>query len=413
VILSEDLAMIASGEPYSRAEERRPVPWVLVSAGFHERGGQSKANAALADHLLARGTSVHLVGHDFDARFRGRSGCTVHAVARPLRSDFLGVFGLRRRGREVARQVSRESPGARVVVNGGCCQWGDINWVHYVHSAWRAAPAALRSRVKEAVAGALFRRQERQALAAAGLVLANSEQTRRVLLDRVGLDPRKVRTLYLGGESAWRPATEAERAAARARLGQGEGRPLVLFLGGLGHDERKGFDTLWRAWAALCADPAWDADLLVAGGGAAAGRWAARVATAGLTRRVRLLGFTDRVSDLLAAADLLVSPVRYEPYGLNVQEAVCRGVPALVSGRAGVVEQFPPDLAGMVLLDPEDAADLAARLRRWRADADGWRRRFAPLGAALRARGWERMAEELVALADARLPRRDADVEGP
>ena len=215
------------------------------------------------------------------------------------------------------------------------------------------------------------------------------------------LPPRKVRTLYLGGEEAWRPATAAERAAARSWLGQGERRPLVLFLGGLGNDERKGFDTLWSAWRELCGDPRWDADLVVAGGGSAADRWAARVAAAGLTGRVRLLGFVDRVSDLLAAADVLVSPVRYEPYGLNVQEAVCRGVPALVSARAGVVEQFPPDLADMVLPDPDDARDLGARLRRWRADADGWRRRFAPLGAALRARGWDAMAAEIVELAEA------------
>jgi hypothetical protein len=376
---------------------------VLVSAGFHERGGQSKANAALADHLLTCGNPVHLVGHDFDPRFLERPGCVVHAVPRPLRSDFLGVFGLRRRGRRVAKEVTRAWPGARVVVNGGCCRWGDINWVHYVHSAWQAASveAPLRSRVKEVVAGSLFRRQERQAVAAAGLVLANSEQTRRLLVDRLGLDARKVRTLYLGGESAWRPTTEAERVAQRGRLGQETGRPLVLFLGGLGHDERKGFDTLWRAWSALCADPTWDADLLVAGGGAATSRWEARVAASGLTRRVRLLGFTNHVFDLLAAADLLVSPVRYEPYGLNVQEAVCRGVPALVSARAGVVEHFTPDLAELVLPDPDDAGGLAMRLRRWRADVDGWRRRFAPLGAVLRARSWDTMAAEIVALAEA------------
>ena len=406
----EQVAVPRSGR--AAAARRGPAvgaslaPWVLVSAGFHERGGQSKANAALADHLLARGNPVHLVGHDFDQRFLSHPECTVHTVSRPLGSDFLGVFGLRRRGRQVAKQVTRERPDARVVVNGGCCRWGDINWVHYVHSAWQAAPveASLRSRVKETVAGAIFRRQERQALAIAQLVLANSEQTRRVVVDRLGVDAGKVRTLYLGGESTWQPTTATERAAARLRLGHEADRPLVLFLGGLGHDERKGFDTLWRAWSALCADPGWDADLLVAGGGAAAGRWEARIAASGLTHRVRLLGFTDRVFDLLAAADLLVSPVRYEPYGLNVQEAVCRGVPALVSTRAGAVEQFPPDLDAMVLPDPDDAADLAARLRYWRANLDGWAQRFAPLGAKLRARGWEAMAAEIMALVEAVAP---------
>jgi glycosyltransferase involved in cell wall biosynthesis len=375
---------------------------VLISAGFHERGGQSKANAALADCLLARGTLVHLVGHDFDSRFLMRPGCTVHRVPRPGGKDLLGVLWLRRRGLRVARTVCASEPGSRVVVNGGCCQWADVNWVHFVHAAWRPAlpGATWRQRLKEAAAGLLFRWQERQALRAARLVLANSERTRRDLTDRVGLDQRKVYTLYLGGEAAWHPATDAERAAARARLGLEAGRPLVLFLGGLGHDERKGFDTLWRAWSALCADPAWDAELLVAGGGAAASQWEARVVAAGLSRRVRLLGFTDRVFDLLAAADLLVSPVRYEPYGLNVQEAICRGVSALVSARAGVVEQFLPELAEMILPNPDDTADLAVRLWRWRADVDGWRNRFEPLGRKLRTRGWDTMARELVQLVE-------------
>jgi glycosyltransferase involved in cell wall biosynthesis len=123
---------------------------------------------------------------------------------------------------------------------------------------------------------------------------------------------------------------------------------------------------------------------------------------------VRLLGFTDRVFDVLAAADLLVSPVRYEPYGLNVQEAVCRGVPALVTACAGVTEQYPANLADMVLPDPEDWRDLAARLRRWHADRQGWRDRFRPLGAALRAHTWRAMAEQLVGLAEARAGDQDA-----
>jgi glycosyltransferase involved in cell wall biosynthesis len=128
--------------------------------------------------------------------------------------------------------------------------------------------------------------------------------------------------------------------------------------------------------------------------------WQARIAAAGLAGRVRLLGFTDRVFDLLAAADLLVSPVRYEPYGLNVQEAIGRGVPALVSARAGVVERYPQTLTDMILPDPDDWSDLAARLLRWRADVAGWRERFRPLAESLRAQTWERMAEQIVDLAE-------------
>jgi glycosyltransferase involved in cell wall biosynthesis len=375
---------------------------VLVSAGFHEQGGQAKATAALADYLLARGTPVHLVAHDVDRRFLGRPECTVHRVPRPGRADFWGVLCLRRRGRVVARQVCARHPAARVVVNGGCCEWGDLNWVHYLHSAWRPSLKEMpfRSRLKEVVAGSVFRRQERRALRVARLVLTNSERTRADVVNRVGIDPARVHTVYYGGEAAWREPTAAERAAARAWLGQSEERPLVVFVGGFGRDERKGFDTLWAAWQELCRGPGWDADLVAAGGGAGAAAWHRRVEQAGLGKRARFLGLTDRIYDVLAAADLLVSPTRYEPYGLNVQEAICRGVPALVSACAGVTEQYPPALADLILPGPDNARDLADRLRRWRADVAGWRERFLPLAAALRRYSWSEMAASIVALAE-------------
>jgi glycosyltransferase involved in cell wall biosynthesis len=99
---------------------------------------------------------------------------------------------------------------------------------------------------------------------------------------------------------------------------------------------------------------------------------------------------------VLAAADLLVSPVRYEPYGLNVQEAICRGVPAVVSRCAGVAERYPADLADMLLNDPDDAGDLVRILRRWLPQRDAWKARVAPLGGQLRANSWEQMAETFV-----------------
>jgi glycosyltransferase involved in cell wall biosynthesis len=378
------------------------VPWVLVSADFRQQGGQSKANAALADYLLARGTPVHLVAHEWDDRFRRHRACVVHAIRRPFGVYVLDEFWLRLRSRRIVRRLVAANPSTRVLVNGGCCDWNDINWIHYVHAGWSSASAnqPILARLKETYAGYVFRRQERSALRHARLVLANSQTTRQLLIDRVGLVPSRVHTVYLGSDPTWGPVDAAERKAARDWLGQPEHRPLVAFVGGLGHDQRKGFDTLWAAWRELCAAPDWDADLVVAGGGAASAVWQARITEAGLAGRVRLLGFTDRVQDLLATADLLVSPARYEPYGLNVQEAVCCGVPALVSRRAGVVEQYPPDLADLILPDPDDAGDLAARLRRWRPERERWRQRFRPLSEQRRRYSWPEMAAEIVGLVE-------------
>ena len=75
------------------AAPSRP-PWVLVSAGFHGRGGQSRANAALAEYLLRRGHPVHLVAHDLEEGFLDRPGCTVHPVHRPLRRGLPGLSAI-------------------------------------------------------------------------------------------------------------------------------------------------------------------------------------------------------------------------------------------------------------------------------------------------------------------------------
>ena len=386
----------------NRKSKILPAPWVVVAGGFHERGGMDKANAALARHLLARGTPVHLVAHEVAPRLAADPLASVHLVAHPARSFLLGERLLARRGAEVARAVKGRWPAATVVTNGGNCLWPDVNWVHAVHHAWppadRGAPALFRARNR--VAKLLARRRERQALGAARLVVANSERTRRDLLEHLGLDPARVRTVRLGGEAGCRAVTAEERAAARAWLGVGEGRPVVAFVGALGHDRNKGFDTLLDAWESLCRRPVWDAELVAAGGGRGFEAWERNVGRRGLAARVRLLGFTERVSDVLAAADLLVSPARYESYGLNAHEAISRGVPALVSAASGVAEEYPPALSAMLLPRPDDAEDLARRLLLWRGEVAEWKARFAPLASRLRARTWDDMAAEFVNLVE-------------
>ncbi len=379
--------------------DRTPsAPWVIVAPGFHRQGGMEKANLALAEYLLERGSPVHLVGHSVDPELAAHPCARAHVVPRPAASFLLGERSIDRRGRAVARVVTAADPRARVVVNGGNCGWYDVNWVHYVHHAWGGADAGapLWFRAKNRVLGAVARRQERDRVPAARVVVSNSRLTGRHLVEHLRVDPARVHDVYLGSDPAWGVASDEERAAARAWLGVAAGRPLVAFVGALGHDARKGFDTLLDAWTRLCRDPSWDADLVAAGGGRGIERWRGEVERLGLAGRVRLLGFTDRVPELLAAADLLVSPVRYEAYGLNVQEALCRGLPVVVSGRAGIAERFEADLADMVLPDPEDAAELARRLARWRAAGEEWKRRVQPLGALLRRRTWREMAHEIV-----------------
>lgn len=379
------------------------APWVMVAGGFHQMGGMDKANAALASYLIEQNTPVHLVGHRVDRALGDHPLVTVHSAPRPAGAFLLGEWYLEKYGRKVAQQVTARWPEARVLVNGGNCRWADINWVHCVHHAWprvdEGAPAWFR--LKNRLAKTVAKRRERASLREARLVIANSERTRQDLIAHLNLDPERVKKVYLGTDAAWGQATAEERRAARAGLNVPAQIPLLVFVGALGHDRNKGFDTLLAAWRKLRAQTDWQARLIVAGGGQAVAEWRERIARAGLSEQIRLLGFSDRVAELLAAADLLVSPARYEAYGLNVREAICRGVPALVSGRAGVAEHYPPELAEMILPDAEDVDGLAGRLLQWRSKAAYWKDRFLPLADKLRSYTWADMARRIVAQAEA------------
>src|SRR5215218_5609125 len=167
----------------ARAE---PPPWVIVAGGFHQHGGMDRANAALASHLLETGREVHLVGHDIDPAFERERRARVHVVARPRGFPGLAERMLGRRGGSVARAVVAANERARVVVNGGNCPWPDINWVHAVHAAWPVcddgAPWWSRSRARRLKDIAVAR--ERKALRSAAVVVANSETTRRTVIEQ-------------------------------------------------------------------------------------------------------------------------------------------------------------------------------------------------------------------------------------
>ncbi|MCI0673334.1 MAG: glycosyltransferase family 4 protein, partial [Myxococcaceae bacterium] len=219
-------------------------------------------------------------------------------------------------------------------------------------------------------------------------------------LVRLGVRAERIRVVYCGIEAErFRPPTPEQRAATRREEGWRDGQLVVAFIGALG-DRRKGFDTLYTAWKQLEREGGWSGVLLVLGGGVERARWEERARNEGL-HSLRFLGFRTDVPRLLAGCDALVAPTRYESYGLGVVEALCTGVPALVSRDAGVAERYPPDLGRLLLLDdPEDAPVLARALRGWAASREQVRGRVLALGAALRQDDWHAMARTLVSHAE-------------
>jgi len=375
-------------------------PYLLVAGDFVKAGGMDGANHALASYLADAGGEVHLAALRAEQDLAGRPNVIVHRAPKLAGSYLLAEPLLDRAGRRWARSIARR--GGRVVVNGGNCQWGDINWLHYVHAAYQ--PESERIGLRRLKAWASRRRfvsAERAALGRARLVIANSERTRQDVVNRLRIPESRVHRVYYGIDAdRFRPVTDESRTRARAALGWPANRSCVAFIGSLG-DLRKGFDTVFSAWEILCDGRQWDADLVVVGKGRQVPAWKARAAEAGLKSRMRFLGFRDDVAEILAACDALVAPARYEAYGRAVQEALCRGLPAFVTRSAGVAEHYPLQLEDLLIPDPDNAGDLAARLRAWRQCIDGYRDAVAPLSQRLRAHTWNRMARQIVEIIEA------------
>ena len=230
----------------------------------------------------------------------------------------------------------------------------------------------------------------------ARVVIANSRATARTLIAAGLAVPSVVHTVYLGSDSSWSRATARERAAARAAFNVSHDDRVVAFVGTLGFDLNKGFDLLWGAWTQLASAGGWNARLLVAGGGGRLPFWQREGERAGIGGQVQFLGHTPRIREVLAAADLLVSPVRYEAYGLNVQEALCRGAGVMVTANAGIVERFDAELSSSVLPADVSSDALADALRTWATDVEGWKLSAASTAARLQSRSWDDMASEFV-----------------
>jgi glycosyltransferase involved in cell wall biosynthesis len=226
-------------------------------------------------------------------------------------------------------------------------------------------------------------------------VICNSEVTRRDVIEKVGVDPSRTTMVYYGTDpEQFHPPQPAERIAFRKRLQWPSDQPVGLFIGALG-DRRKGFDTLFSAWKTLCTETSWDALLVVIGSGHELPAWETRARAAGLTNRIHFLGFRTDVSSLLQAADALIHPARYEAYGLGVHEAFCCGIPAVVSASAGIAERYPADLKGLLIPDPESPAELANRLKCWRAQSGSFAASVRSLSDQLRSRTWADMASDI------------------
>lgn len=334
---------------------------------------------------------------------------------------------------EVLRQEARHQPGHYDLVHSHYWLSGQVGWlardrwrvplIHTAHTLAAVKNAALAD--GDCPEPATREIGEKQVIAEADRMVANTAEEARQLVELYGADAERIDVVPPGADLArYRPG---DKAAARAELGLAAGERIVAFVGRI--QPLKAPDVLVRAAAELLrADPDRNLRVLIVGGASGSGlkRPDALIELAselGITDRVTFLPPQppDRLVQVYRAADLVAVPSYNESFGLVAIEAQASGTPVLAADVGGlgtavrhgetgllVAGHRTPDWAAALgtlldapgrLAEMRDRAVAHATNFSWEHTADGLLASYAAalagfpeteLGGGLKAAGAER-----------------------
>jgi alpha-1,6-mannosyltransferase len=374
-----------------------------LTQSYAETGGGVRTYLhAKRDYLRSRTDHDHVLivpGPDDDRLENGRS--TTYRVASP-RVPGSTVYRLLLRSDKVLRILEAEQPD---VIEVHCAY--NLPWTAIWHRRKNDAavvgfsmtdvggayvePAVRRvlgTRVGRA-ARAIVDRYTRSLYSRCDATVAISSEMAEELRER-GVD--NARWIPLGVDLD-RFHRRADPGPVRERFGVRPGDLLLLYAGRMDVEKRP--DVVLAAFEQLGDVPA---VLVLAGDGPLREQLEER---AGSNPRVRVLPFIqdrDRLAELMGSADLYVSAMPHETFGLSVVEAQASGLPIL-GVRSGAMVERVTDGEDGVLVPPDDPAAIAAAIRELAAD----RPRLRDMGRAARHHvdehfSWRRTFGDLLAL---------------
>jgi glycosyltransferase involved in cell wall biosynthesis len=196
----------------------------------------------------------------------------------------------------------------------------------------------------------------RWAFRSSAATVAVSEDTRRHLIESLGIRPSLIRTIPNGI-----PDPAGDPSGVRAEFDIEPDEVVLLAVGNL--TERKGHIILLKALRKLTEQGLsvpWR--LIIAGEGPERDRLEAFRDESGLKDRVHLPGHRNDVADLQAMGNMLVMPSLWEGLPLAVLEAMFAGNPVVASKASGIPEAVRDGVDG-ILTETGDIADLARAIR--------------------------------------------------
>jgi UDP-glucose:(heptosyl)LPS alpha-1,3-glucosyltransferase len=336
----------------------------VIFRGEPHRGGAERYVDTLGHALVARGHRVSVLA-------------STHGSQRGLHPVTIGASGLTRtaRYRRFLRNLDTHLHRERYDIVHACMPVNHCD-VYHAHAGLEAVSLQESHEINSSTAGQLAsmlgnrlnHKRKTFARVEAGLLngprppvtICLSDRERRLAEQMFVASRSKLVTMYSvpDDERFTLEHADERRQQLRKRLGVSESTAMFLFVG---QDfRRKGLGTAIRALGEG-GDP--NSILYVLGEGDM-NRYTQAALKAGVVGRVLFAGAVDNVPDFLAAADALVFPTRYEPFGMVTVEAMLMGVPPIVSGVAGSSEVIKDGLTGYVIPSPTDAPAWAQAMRK-------------------------------------------------
>src|SRR6056297_3221877 len=170
---------------------------------------------------------------------------------------------------------------------------------------------------------------EKKGMEAADRIIAVSNLTRNTIIDKYGIDPNKVETVY----NAVEPLMDQEKIA----LKKGVSDKVVTFLGRV--TRQKGPEYFIEA-AEKVLRKMENVRFVMAGSGELLDKMVSWVAALGIADRFHFTGFLkgEDVFRMFSISDVYVMPSVSEPFGISPLEAMQSNVPVIISHQSGVAE---------------------------------------------------------------------------
>lgn len=233
-----------------------------------------------------------------------------------------------------------------------------------------------------------------RSVARADLLFADSQCTKKDIVDILRVPEEKVEVVYPGVDPIFQPVEdEAEKKRMKAKYGLHA--PFILSVGTI--EPRKNFPGLMRGFRILREEHKIPHELVIAG----APGWLYQgiyreVDELRLGGNVLFLGYVPdwELPALYSLAEVFAFPSFYEGFGLPPLEAMACGVPTVVSNVASLPEAVGD---GALLVPPEDTEALAEALYGLLSD-DALREEMRRKGLERAQRfSWQKTGEEVLA----------------